>query len=234
MKQVIQLFALLSCFPILGQGNLEEILDKHFEGIGQDQWDQIDDVTIAGRWVDADYHGYGIDLLYKRPEKIRIEGGYEGRKFIEAFDGQQAWILAPWKKEYAVQPMAFMEKLILQNSFSLGSPIHKIKDEVIFNGLVDYKGTVYLTLVHEYPMGKETFKRTFYLDRKTCQLQLETYVWQDGSLEKNYDKYRDYGPLSVPVAVQFSAEELEKELVFDEVFMGLGIKDQRFRQPIGQ
>lgn len=235
LKSFIQLFILLSCLKAYSQGELQQILDRHFEEVGQEQWDQVDDVTIDGRWVDEDYRGYSIDILYKRPNKIRIDGTYDGRKFIEVSDGQNARIMAPWKKQNTVQEMTFMEKLILENSFSLGSPIKALQEEITFNGLVDYKGTVYLTLVYEVPIGKGLLKRTFYLDQVSYQLSLETFEWgSSGYLEKVYDKYRNYGPLTVPIAVIFQADEIEKELVFDEIFIGLGIKNQLFLQPKGQ
>ena len=235
MRPFIHIVLLLLSIPTFSQSESQEILNKHFEAIGQDQWDQIDDVTIDGRMVDKDYRGYSMDLWYKRPEKIRMQGSYGGRTFIEVTDGQLAWILAPWKDQYSVQPMNFQERILLENSLSLGSPLKNLNDKLRFQGLVDYEGTVYLTYVYEVQQGEDIFRRTFYLDRKNFMLYMETYEWgKDQHMKKVYEKYRNYGPLSIPTAVRFSYGNQERELIYDEVFIGLGIKNELFEKPKGR
>ncbi|VXD18505.1 hypothetical protein [Marinoscillum sp. 108] len=212
----------------------KDILRKHFKAHGQDLWKEMNSVIVDGKWVDADYHSYPMKLTYKYPGKIRLEGTYQNKRFAEATDGQLSWIIAPWKPRYEVQLMSTAEEIVIKNSFSRGSPLYPVKDHLTFLGLSDMEGILYYT----YLMEEASFRRTFYIDQKDFRLYYEKIESKfDGtpiSVLKTIEKYKQYNGLLVPTAVYFKGDDFERELVFDEIYVGMGANDDLFQMPNGQ
>lgn len=236
MSVIVKIISFAVFFFIIspcGAQTGDQLLQKHFDKTGQEIWNQIDNLTIDGRWVDENYYGHDLKITFKAPDKLRIQGKYQKKPFIEAFNGIHAWIVAPWKNKYEIQLMKPEEAVVLQNSFSLGSPLYKYRHKLKFIGLDDFEGTVYHTFVFE----NDKIKKTFYLGVKDSQLYLETIELKANNgykIRKTYEKYRSYQGLLIPTAVLFKGEELEKELVFDEVVIGMGASDDLFEMPKGK
>lgn len=221
-------------FPQVGLSQTPAgILTSHFKQIGQDQWNEIRTLQIDGKWVDEDYHAYSMKLTAKAPDKIRLEGTYQGKKYIEAYSGLVAWIVAPWKKRYEVQTMNETEELMIRNVFSLGSPLYKVREHVEFTGLMDMEGVLYNT----FTLQEGEMKKVFYIDRDDHNLYYERIESQFGekvSLLKIYENYKSYGPISLPSAVRFEGLDFDREFVFDETLLGVGANDSLFQLPEGQ
>lgn len=208
-----------------------DILRKHFKDYGQEQWNDIRSVSIDGRLVDENYYGYKMKLSYKTPNKARLDGIYKGKKFAEAFNGEIGWIIAPWKTDYHVQLMNPQEEIVMRNTFSLGSPLYPFREHLKFAGLQDLEGELYLTFVLE----EAAYEKTYYLDKENYRLYYERITTKFGSnsvsILKVTEKYKNYGALLVPTAAVFEGENLYKELIFDQVYVGMGVNDQVFEMP---
>ncbi|WP_421892063.1 hypothetical protein [Marinoscillum sp.] len=211
-----------------------EILRKHFKAHGQDLWKEMNSVIVDGKWVDEDYHSYPMKLTYKYPGKIRLDGTYEDKRYAEATNGELSWIIAPWKSRYEVQQMGTSEEIVIKNSFSRGSPLDPLRDHLSFLGLSDIEGVLYFTFL----MDEASYRRTFYIDQKNYRLYYEKIESKfDGtpvSILKTIEKYKLYNGLLVPTAVYFKGEDFERELVFDEIYVGMGANDDLFEMPNGQ
>lgn len=211
-----------------------DLLKSHFEAHGQELWNEVQSVTIDGKWIDAQYYGYPMKLTFKSPDKIRLEGVYKQRKYAEAFDGRIAWVIAPWKDRYEVQLMKAQEELVLRNVFTMGSPLYPYREHLTFIGLSDVEGILYHTFVHDEP----PFKRTFYLDRDDHRLYYERIETKFGrepvGVLRVVDKYKSYNGLLVPAAVIFEGASLTREFVFEQIYLGMGANDRLFEMPKGQ
>ncbi len=210
-----------------------EILEKHFKDYGQQDWNEVRTITIDGFLKDSHFGSWPMQLIRKGAYKVKIVGKYKGKQYAEAFDGQDAWIKAPWKPRYEVDRMNAKEELIIRNSFSLGSPLYSVKNHLRFQGLKDMGGILYYT----YVMDEASYEHTFYLNTEDFRLYYEEIKTKFGtpiSILKIIEKYKSYGTMLVPTAVIFEGYELDKELTFDEVYLGMGVKDAIFNKPNGQ
>ncbi|RED98974.1 hypothetical protein [Marinoscillum furvescens] len=233
----MRFFLLLICCTIASLGysqEAEEILQEHFEAHGQKQWEEIRTVEISGKLVDERYYGFPMILTYKRPGKIRIAGVYENKRFAQAYDGTVAWSIAPWKKQYQVETATASEELILRNSYTPGSPLYPYREHLQFEGLRDMEGVLY----YAFTMAEEAYLKTYFIDTENYRLyyeQIQTrFGSQNLSMLKVIDKYKSYGGMLIPTAVRFEADQLEWELVFDEVLLGVGANDKLFARPESQ
>ncbi|MEQ8470226.1 MAG: hypothetical protein RIC35_03535 [Marinoscillum sp.] len=233
MFRVLLLLGLLLPQITLAQST-NGILAKHFEKCGQDQWNEIRTIQIDGKWVDKDYHAYSMQLTAKAPDKVRIEGSYKGKNYVESYTGLFGWIMAPWKESYKIQKMDDEDELIIRNVFSFGSPLYSVKDHLEFTGLMDMEGVLYNT----FTLSEGDMKKIFYLDRDDHNLYYERIESRFGreaiTVTKIYEKYKSYGPLTLPTAVRFKGLGLDREFVFDEALLGIGANDALFDLPKGQ
>lgn len=233
MYRVFLLTLIIFPFSITAQTDLG-ILEKHFQVVGQNQWNEVRTVSVDGKWVDEDYRAYKINVRVKRPDKVRIDGEYDGKKTIEAFDGSLAWIVAPWANQEGVNRMTEGQEIVIRNVFSLGSPLYPVREHLAFSGLMDMEGVLYNT----FTLIEGNYKKIYYLDRDNHRLYYEFIENQFGnekvSILKVIDKYKAYGPMLVPTSVLFEGLEFDREFVFDEIYLGTGANDAIFEYPEGQ
>lgn len=75
--------------------NLQEVLDKHFEAIGQENLLEKETYTVQ-----ASIQQMGMEIpmtmKLKRPNKFRMEMEMQGQKMIQAYNGEKGWMIAPW------------------------------------------------------------------------------------------------------------------------------------------
>lgn len=96
-KFVVAFFILLAAVSvkITNAQTLQEVLNKHFEAIGQEEL--LDKKTYE---VEATVSQMGMEIpmvmKIKRPNKFRMEMEMQGQKMIQAYDGEKGWMLAPW------------------------------------------------------------------------------------------------------------------------------------------
>ncbi len=74
--------------------DLDKILDKHFETIGQKKLLKVKTIEATGKAVMM-----GMDSPFKmisqRPNKIQVTVEFQGAKIIQAYDGETAWMINP-------------------------------------------------------------------------------------------------------------------------------------------
>ena len=88
---VLFLFSsMLSCQDI----TLDEILDNHFETIGQAKLDEVQTMIIKGK-TSGRQGDNPFTIYLKRPNKMRNESTMMGMEIIRGFDGENNWIKRP-------------------------------------------------------------------------------------------------------------------------------------------
>ena len=208
-----------------------EILRKHFEDYGQDQWNEIRSVTIEGRFVDEEFYGCPMKLSMKQDEKIRIDGTYKGKKFAEAYNGLTAWIVAPWRERYEIESPKTIEELALINTLNFGSPLYQFREHLKFSGIQDFEGELYYT----FDLDETSLLKTFYIGQDDYRLYFEKISTRFGNPQvtvlKVIEKYKNYGELLMPTATIFEGDDFYKELIFDQVYLNMGVNDQVFERP---
>ncbi len=90
----ISLIVAFVAISISSAQDLDNILDKHFETIGQKKLLKVKTVQATGKAVMM-----GMDspfkMVSKRPNKILVTVEFQGAKIIQAYDGETAWMINP-------------------------------------------------------------------------------------------------------------------------------------------
>lgn len=92
MKKIL----LLTVFMLgsLTAQTLNDIAMRHFQAIGLNKLSNVETITIKG----TAYQGGNeipITLRNKKPNKLRIDGSIKGQRFVQAYDGKNAWTINP-------------------------------------------------------------------------------------------------------------------------------------------
>ncbi|WP_258102911.1 hypothetical protein [Marinoscillum sp. MHG1-6] len=230
MRYVITMVLTVFSVIVWAQG-LDVILKGHFEDYGQEYWDQIKTVVVNGEWVNEEFEKYPINLTYKRPEKIRLEGEWNQKTFLEVSNGALAWGRSPWKNQVEIQYLEPEEHLIIDNLFDLGSPLTDFKDSLMLLGLELYEGELMIRLQCQ----DGNLQRDFYLDKENYRLRWEVIISKVGrktmQMRKQYEKYKHYHGLLSPTSVRVYYESGQRELVFHRMALGVGASDSLFEMP---
>lgn len=95
-KSVFTFIAVLAvaAFSSVYAQSLDDVLEKHFEAVGQDNLMDKETYIIKAK---INQMGMEIPMLMKmkRPNQFRMEMEMQGQKMIQVYDGKKGWVLAP-------------------------------------------------------------------------------------------------------------------------------------------
>lgn len=84
----------ITLFTIQAQ-DLQEVLNSHFEAIGQANYNNVKSMKATGKSV-----GQGMEneftVFQMRPNNFHLLVDIQGAQMIQSFDGEKAWYVAPW------------------------------------------------------------------------------------------------------------------------------------------
>jgi outer membrane lipoprotein-sorting protein len=86
---------ILATFPASAQ-ELAPILEAHYKAAAQEKMQKVETIITNGK---NEYSMAGFESAFQifqsRPNKLRIEGDYQGAKVVQTFDGNTGWKYAP-------------------------------------------------------------------------------------------------------------------------------------------
>jgi outer membrane lipoprotein-sorting protein len=195
--------------PAAGDPKVDEILAKYFAAIGGRQnWNEIKTLKYTGR-MNSMGKLFQMAIVYKRPDKCRIDFSLGHIYFIQSYDGKEAW-------KYNPTTQGSLPELLD------GEDAQSLIETCDFDGpLVDYKAKgIKIDLIgRENVDGREaynlkiTFKSgnvdNYYLDAKTyLPFMVKGTTKQEGKVVPSttvIDQYIDTGGVLIPYYFKFDA-----------------------------
>lgn len=208
---------------------LRDILDRHYEVINQPMWNQFHSTTVEG----VQFFGQEkISFrLYAKKERRALKGYYNGEPFSEVFSEAGSWQQLPWTGDKKVRDLSIENELVLKSLFAFGSFISG-DAEIDLRGEVKDGG---LSLFHLVENRGASEQIEYYIDAEDYFLRkiIVRKVVNNKTipLTVQFDQYRKYGPIPVATSIVLQLEQGRREFVFDEIFLGDGIRDQVFARP---
>lgn len=180
---LIGLVLLVTGIPLLAADKLDEVLKKHFAAIGQAKLDQKRTLI----WKGTSNAG-PFTLYQKRPNKVRIDATYQGADWIRGYNGNVAWIIAPWLGTAEAQPLTEGAQFVQLISLSqFDGPVHhpeKVGGKLEYIGQVDIDGTPAFEL--RLTDADRTLHHIF-LDAKNYFLVKQTTFTKDEASGQEYE-----------------------------------------------
>ncbi len=235
MKKLFSaLFALCIVFSLQAQ-NLEEILENHFDVVGQEKLATINTIKMTGNVVQG-----GMELPFvmymSRPLKIKMEISIQGQQMIQAFDGETGWYISPMAGTLEPQDMS-------------PDMVKDMKEEADFDGdLYNYKekGSSLELIGTEEAEGTEVYKlkltkengdvNNYFIDTETYIILKTTAkkMVQDVEIESEtiLGNYQMIDGMAFPFSIATGMNgQVVAEIVITEVVFDVEIKDDFFAKP---
>lgn len=129
-KILLVLSALLIAFSglTIQAQTLEEILTNHFETIGQDKLLQVQSIVAKGKIIQGSIE-IPITGYTKRPNKVRMEGSFQGLTFVSAYNGEQGWHLNPFMGDTLPQLSTDEEMDELKDQADIDGMLYNYKEK---------------------------------------------------------------------------------------------------------
>lgn len=238
MKKLISaLFALCMVFSLQAQ-NLEEILENHFDVVGQEKLANINTIKMVGNVVQG-----GMELPFtmymSRPLKIKMEISIQGQQMIQAFDGESGWYISPMAGTLEPQDMG-------------PDMVKDMKEQADFDGdLYNYeeKGSSLEFVGTEEAEGTEVYKlkltkkngdvSNYFIDTETYIILKTTAkrLIQEVEIESEtiLGNYQMIDGMAFPFSISTGMNgQVGAEIVITEVIFEVEMGDDFFAKPKSQ
>jgi len=223
--------------PIVAQQpSVEETINGYYQAVGGlDRIRSVMSRRMTGHVTGTEGTEATVTLLLKRPMKMRSEFTVEGTTNIQAFDGDQAWMIAPMMGQ--TEPMQLPADIA-----------EAVRGEADFDGpLVDYeqKGNRIRVLGTDEVEGVDAVKleitlqngavTIYYLDARSLlpikTTSDRTVQGMPMHVETLLGDYREVGGLMVPFSIRILQGGEIQTLTIDTIEHNIAIDDALFRMP---
>ena len=239
MKKSIFLTFLLAFAAItfISAQDLDKILDKHFEAIGQKNLLKVKSLEANGKAVMMGMEN-PIKMIAKRPDKVHIEIDFQGAKIIQAYDGENAWMVNPMAGSADPIDVTGPEADAMKEQADLDGQLWKYKEkghQLELEGTEDADGTEAFVLkltkkngnIDHYYMDKESY---LILKMKTKTMSMGSEV----EVEAIMSNYQDVEGYIMPFTTeQKYGGQTAMSLMLDEVKVNIEADDAIFSKPAG-
>jgi outer membrane lipoprotein-sorting protein len=235
---LICIFLSIWSFSAFAQ-TVDEIVKKNVEARGgHEKIKALKTVKFTGKMSIPSQPGYEgpIEVYLKRPNLIRVEFTLQGKKNIEAYDGETPWMLVPIMGSKEPKKM-------------FGEDANDIIEQSDFDGpLVDYKekGNTVELIGKEEMKGTPVYKlkvtlktrevRNFYLDAESyLDLKIIRTTRKEGMdliIETYLGDYKEVSGLMVPFSTEARiADQVASRIDWENVEFDVPVEDSIFKLP---
>jgi hypothetical protein len=225
MKIFVAFITIWVPLMLAGQGN--RILSRHFENYGQPIWSQINTFEVNGKEVNKNYQAFPLTIKIKGNSKIHVVSGSNLSRTIHVLNRNVFWSSEPAGQHQV------LEKQILEYVLTIGSPLAKYEQDLLFIGLDNLEGNTYNT----FKIVDEQAEIYYLLEKENDELRhIRIMVQTPEPIEAlvSFQKYKVQNGLLTPTAIEITIGDQYKEWVLDEILLGIAIDDELFEQPNSQ
>ncbi len=140
---------------------LEDVLQGHYETIGGvEAWQDLETMKATGTMVVGGGMEAPFTMYAKRPRMQRIEFTVQGMTAIQAFDGEDGWMLMPFMGQTEPEQMPEDQSQAMREDSDIDGPLVGYEDEgneIELLGTEEVDGTPAYKLKVTLPNGHERF-----------------------------------------------------------------------------
>jgi len=183
----------------------------------------------------------GIEIPFiqmaKRPEKIRMEGTFQGLTFIQTFNGTEGWGLNPFAGVTDPQPMSADEVKGMHYQADMDGMLWNWKEKgytVTFEGKDDMEGTSCFKIKVD---TKEGDSFTYYIDADSYLLLRSNtkmkVMENETESDVYFSNYMMVEGIAVPAKIETKMkDQLMGTLVIENVELNTELDDTLFEKPV--
>jgi len=167
--------------------DLDEILEAHYETINQEALSQVQNMHIIGKSGRMGQE-FDFEIWKQRPGMFRMEVDVQGQKMIQLYDGEKAYMVAPWTGTKEPQELGETQTDQMEDQADMDGDLWNWKE----------KGS---TLTYE---GTEDFEG--------AEVYILKLIKDNGDIIKYYLDTDSYLPIKTTSKIQMQGAEVEMEI----------------------
>jgi len=236
MKKTVTIFIafiLMVSTGLLQAQSLDDILEKHFEAVGQKNL--LEKQTYI---IKANINQMGMDLpmlmKIKRPDKFRMEMEMQGQKMVQVFNGEKGWLLAPW---ISPEPQA-LEGPQLKQALAQADIDGELYNYEEKGHSADLIGKVMVDDTEAYRIkltSDDGTVKNYYLDADSYLVtKVKSKVsmqGQEAEIEQNMSEYEESGGVMIARKIESKSPMGTQVITFQEISFDEEIDESIFDKP---
>jgi len=245
MKKTLLLLAVtfISVLTIQAQDmSLEEILESHFEAIGQEKLTEVKSMTMKGKQMMQGVE-YPFTIYFKRPNKMRLEATVQGSQMVQAFNGTEGFMIAPWTGSTDPQDINEDQVKQFKEMADFDGKLYEYKKKesnLELIGSEEMEGTeVYKLKLTEKPEkededGDVTYffvdSESFVILKQTAKRKMQGNEFESETYLSNYKQVNE---IALPHSMESKINgNMQSQITFEEVKFNEEMTDDIFEKPV--
>ena len=204
-------FALLlgaSYLPTARAQELDEVLGHHYEAMGGLEATKAVQAVRATGAVKVPAQGLEFPIVsyQMRPDRARVEQTVQGATVVQAYDGEQAWMVNPFTGSKDAQPLPAEQAKDLVRGADIDGPLYDAAEKghrLALAGVEDVDGAPAYKVQVTYEDGDEVF---YFLDREhyvpLMRASTQNVQGKEMQVAHVFGDYREVEGLLMPFSVE--------------------------------
>ncbi len=224
--------------PLAHAETLDEVLAKNYEARGGlEKIRALNTVRVEGKMVMGGMMEAPFTLLWKRPNKIRIDFVFQGKTGSQAYDGETAWMYIPFMGKATAELMGEDERKAIEDQSDFDGALvdyaekgHKVE----YLGIEEIDGTEAHKLKLIKKSGEEILlylDGEYYLEIKSVSRR--TIRGQEVEIESVMGDYKDVKGLMIAHSVEIKRVGMPQGqmMTLQKIVPNVEIDDSKFVMP---
>ena len=215
--------------------DLDEVLEAHFEAVNQDAVSQLKGMHIKGKSGRGGQE-FDFEMWQKRPGMFRMQVDIQGMQMIQVYDGEKAYIVAPWAGTLEPQEMGVSETEQVKEQADIDGDLWNWKEKESTLSLEeseDFEGTEVFVLKLVKKNGDVI---TYYLDADSyLPIKTESIMQTQGAevkVEAFMSNYKEVDGIITPFYIENRMNgNIESTVTMKEVIFNPEMADDLFNKP---
>lgn len=211
----------------------DEILNNHFEAVGQEIVLNVKTLKMTGHSIVQ-----GTELPFvmyvKKPGKVRNEVVFQGQKMLQVYNGETGWSIIPWISS-TPQDMNGIQLKSMKETAELEGALYNWKKkghQLEYMGEEEVEGTP----VYNLQLTKQNEDViNYYLDKDSYivikQKALTTVNNQEIETETYLGNYEMIEGMAFPMSIRTRLPQGASQIEIDDIEIGVELADSMFEKP---
>lgn len=240
MKKLISIVCttLFAAFSAINAQDLKEVIQNHFDAIGQDKVVEARSVVMHGKILQMGME-LPIVMYTMKPNNFRMEAEFQGNKMIQAFDGENGWAVIPWTGNTEPQDMGPDEIKQMKQRGDLEGDFYRWQEKgytVSLEGQEDMEGTPAYKIKVLKPESDETI---YYIDSESFMIlkTISKTMMQGTEVVSNvsFSNYKMVEGMAMAFTMEMEVNgQSAGQLVFEKVEVNPELDKDIFKKPVKQ
>ena len=222
--------------------SLDEVLQNHFEAVGQNKLAKVNSLKMTGKQMMQGME-FPFTIYVKRPFKLRVEVEIQGSTMVQAYNGEDGWMINPFTGSTDPQDVNEDQLKQFREQADIDGKLYHWKEkgyQLELEDTEDMEGTqVYVLKLTEKPdkEGDDPDITYYYIDADSFVIlkskAKRTVQGQQIEVENYYSNYKQVDGIAFWYSMESKMNgNTFSQMTIEEVKLNEDFDDAIFERPV--